>query len=161
MREFSSLADFATHIGTLVAVEVTAEHRALGRAAALIQNAAKAKIGDYQEAAGDFAAWAELAESTKADRVQQGYSENDPLLRSGDLRDSIERHVEPGEASVGSNSDIAVFQELGTAKIPPRSFLGGAAVENAERVVEIIGRDVVIALVGEDVFGGAIDIETP
>lgn len=90
--------------------------------------------------------------------MAQGFEENEPLLRTGELRDSIEHAVGAGEAAIGSNNDKAVWQELGTDKIPPRSFLGSAAVENAEAVKKIVGETIVIALVGKDVFGGAIDI---
>ena len=117
-------------------------------------SAAKEKIGEYQDEAGPFVAWAELAESTKADRTRQGFPEDEPLLRTGEMRDSIEHQVEVPVAQVGSNSDIAVYQELGTQHIPPRSFLGGAAVEKLDDIMKIVGEHAVAALVGEKVHEG-------
>lgn len=154
MKTFTSFAAFAEHLGTLVAAQAAAEHVALDRATIVLQRAAQAKFGEYQPAAGPFAAWAELAESTKADRVAQGFPENEPLLRTGATRASIERTVGAGEAWVGSDSDILKWQELGTARIPPRSTLGSAAVEQAPKIVEIVGEAVTLALHGEDPRGG-------
>jgi hypothetical protein len=70
--------------------------------------------------------WPQLAESTQRERERLGFAANEPLLRTGDLRESIEYTVLPREAAVeiGSNDKIAVYQELGTSRIPPRSFLG-------------------------------------
>lgn len=158
-KEFGSLAAFAEHIGTMIAAEVAAEHVALERSAKLIQKAAKAKIGEYQESAPPFVAWAPLAESTQAERARLGYPEDEPLLRDGTLRDSIQYRVGVGEAQIGSDLDIAVYQELGTDKIPPRSFLGGAAVENGDKVAKIVGETVALALVGKDVHQGRIDLK--
>jgi phage gpG-like protein len=125
MKTFGSIGEFALHIGELVVLQHEADKIALERAARMIEHRAKEKIGEYQEQAGPFIAWAELAESTKADRARQGYPDDEPLLRTGELRDSIEHFVADGEAHIGSNNDIAVYQELGTEHIPPRSFLGG------------------------------------
>ena len=133
-------------------------HKALERAAKVVEAEAKREIGHYQSAAGPFAAWAELADSTKADRVAQGFTENDPLLRTGDLRDSITHAVGHHEAVIGSNSDVAVYQELGTRRIPPRSFLGGAMVRKSDTVAAILGAGVVKGLVGEQVVNRYLPI---
>ncbi|WP_214680105.1 hypothetical protein, partial [Escherichia coli] len=55
-------------------------------------------------------------------------------------------------AHVGSNDDKAVWQELGTSRgIPPRSFLGGAAVRKSAEVRDIIGREMHAALIKAEV----------
>ncbi|MDR3473336.1 MAG: hypothetical protein P4M09_16880 [Devosia sp.] len=148
MREFSleSFAAFATELAVAMPM---AERRALELAAKVVEDEAKAEIGIYQEGAGPFGDWDELADSTKADRGRQGYPENEPLLRSGEMRDSIGTVIEGHEAHVGSNDDKAVWQELGTDKIPPRSFLGHAAVTKSKEVSEIIGRELFGVLTGE------------
>ena len=156
MREFSLLG-FAAH---LVASEVAmhhAEHEGLERAARIVEAEAKSEIGHYQDAAGSFEGWAELAESTKADRAAKGFPEDEPLLRTGEMRDGIGHIVEGNEAVVGSNDDKAVWQEFGTGRIPPRSFLGGAAVRRGEHVARIIGRECVVALVGRDLLSKTIE----
>ena len=58
----------------------------------------------------------------------------EPLLRTGGLRDSISTHVEGAEATVGSVSPIALYQEQGTEHIPPRPFLGPAAFEGKKPI---------------------------
>ena len=153
------MGDFAAHLLTLAVAQHEAEKKSLEQGAKLIEKRAKEKIGEYQDQAGPFIAWKELADSTKADRSKQGYPEDEPLLRSGEMRDSIQHTVFDHVAQIGSNSDIAVYQELGTQYIPPRSFLGGAAAESAEKICEITGRNAVVALVGADVFGGRMLIE--
>jgi len=104
-----------------------------------IEEAAKEEIGVYQPAYGPFEAWAQLAESTKADRVRQGYTEDDPLLRSGELRDSIESEVIGLAAIVGTKSQIGFWQEVGTENIPPRPFIGPAYVRKIDPLIESIG----------------------
>lgn len=143
----NTLNDFADLLEkALIPVEASA---ALDTAAAVIEHEAKREIGTYQRSdMGPYEAWPELAESTKAERVRQGYSENDPLLRSGELRDSISRETHGLEAVVGSDSDVMVYQEFGTRTIPPRPVLGLAAVRSHEAVLKIVGDGVFAALVG-------------
>jgi phage gpG-like protein len=159
VKEFNGMAAFAEHLLTLVVAEHEAVKKSLEEGAKVIEKRAKDKIGEYQEQAGPFIAWPELSESTKADRARQGYPEDEPLLRSGEMRDSIGHKVGEQEAVIGSNDDKTVWQELGTQHIPPRSFLGAAAAESAEKICEITGRNAVVALVGADVFGGKMLIE--
>ncbi|TXD58862.1 hypothetical protein FUT88_13370 [Ralstonia sp. TCR112] len=148
MREFSSLAAFATHLVELQTAVALEAHRGLKEVANAITKTAKDEIGHYQESVGPFPKWAELDKSTKKDRVQQGYSENDPLLRSGELRDSIENEVSRLEAVIGSKSEIAVYQELGTDEIPPRPFLGPAVIHNHRLIKRIFGEALVRGLLG-------------
>lgn len=54
------------------------------------------------------------------------------------MRDPIEHTIiDDHHAEVRSDSGIAVYQELGTATIPPRSFLMQAAVHKEREVVKI------------------------
>lgn len=136
MQAFT-LESFAKFIGEEVAASRLphAEAVALEVGAKMIADEAKRVIGTY-----DYN-WPRLAQSTQADRVAQGYPADEPLLRTGEMRDSIEYtvHAEVGEADIGSNSDIAVYQELGTGTIPPRPFLAGAASAMGEHVAEAMG----------------------
>lgn len=104
-----------------------------------IEETAKEEIGLYQPAYGPFDAWAPLAESTKVERVRRGYSEDEPLLRSGELRDSIQSEVMGLAAIVGTKSDIGLWQEVGTSHIPPRPFIGPAYVRKIDPLLEAIG----------------------
>lgn len=105
-----------------------------------IEETAKEEIGLYQPAVGPFEAWAPLAESTKADRVRTGYTEDDPLERSGELKNSIESEVVGLAGIVGSKSEIGLWQEMGTDRIPPRPFIGPAYVRKIDPLMESIGR---------------------
>lgn len=161
MTQTLTLAGFAAKLaGFAMAVKVE-ERRAMTRAAKIIEAEAKREIGHYQGQIGPFIAWPELADSTKDDRVRQGFTENDPLLRTGGLRDSISHAVGDREAAVGSNDDKAVWQELGTRTIPPRSFLGGAAMRKGPDVARTLGAAPVIALVGQGVFNGRMRLPIP
>lgn len=158
MKQFGDMGSFAAHLLTAAAAVKQAEHKLLDRVGKDVKKRAKGKIGEYQDAAPPFAGWAELADSTKADRLRQGYPEDEPLLRSGEMRDSVGHTVHGNEVTIGSNSDKAVWQELGTEHIPPRSFLGGAMAEELPRLKEILGEGTVAALVGKDVFQGKLPI---
>lgn len=81
-----------------------------------------------QEAIGTYEfGWPPLAEATKADRVRTGFPEDEPLLRTGGLKGSIETMAEaaPGgaEGLIYSGEKKALWAELGTRTQPPRSFL--------------------------------------
>ena len=156
MSGIMSLVDFAQHLGRLdIAVEME-NRRLLEHAARVIEKEAKDEIGTRQDAAGPFEAWAPLADTTihgfdgHPGKADLGHSppDYDPLLRKGDMRDSIEHTVIGYEAHVGSNSDVAVWDELGTEKMPARSFLGGAAVRKRDEVGHIIGWTTVNILLG-------------
>lgn len=144
-----NLDAFLRHVAGLSADARRAQQAGLHEAADTIADAARAKIGEYQGAAGPFPAWRQLAESTREDRERKGFSPNDPLLRTGEMRDSIETAVGADHAAIGSNSEVAVHQELGTKTIPPRPFLGPAGFENAERVAQSIGERVARAVAGK------------
>lgn len=136
MKEFS-LTGFAAFLGGLAEAKAL-NHHALESAAEIVETEAKRVIGTY-----DYG-WPPLAESTLARK-----SADTPLLETGEMRDSIEHTVHGNEAHIGSNDDKAVWHELGTATIPPRSFLMGAAVAKEKEVVDKIGRAVVAHLSGE------------
>lgn len=148
---FSSLRELALQlvVHDLPAIDRGVE-RGLDKASALLQRETKKMFGTYQQGAGPFEAWPELADSTKEDRVKQGYSENDPLLREGDLRDSIEREVEKTEAIVGSTSEIMPFHEFGTSRMPPRPVFGIALYRNWEKICRLVGHGAVSGFVGYD-----------
>lgn len=136
---FESPLKFAEHLLKVAAKEELALHTGLEAALKLIKRRAKQKIGHYQGEVGSFPEWEELAESTKDDRLRKGYTENNPLLRDGSLRNSIVHEIAILEGVVGSKSPIAAYQEFGTAKIPPRPFIGPAAYEKKAEIKALIG----------------------
>ncbi len=122
---------------------------ALEKCAQRIEDTAKSEFGSYQDATGPFPAWAELAESTKEQRVALGYSEDEPLLREGTLRDSIEHETHGAEAVIGSTSEIMPYHEFGTSRIPPRPVLGPALDRNEEFIKDTIGKAMAGAMLGD------------
>jgi hypothetical protein len=137
---FNSFGKFAEHLQKLAFKEYARD--ALEISSVIIEKDAKDEIGTYQRTnTGPFEPWAELADSTKAQRLSLGFSENEPLLRTGALRDSISHSVDVSGlvAYVGSTSPVMVWQELGTVTIPPRSVLGIAASRNKELIEKAIG----------------------
>jgi len=125
---------------------------ALDTAARSIEVEAKSEIGTYQrDNMGPFAPWEELKQATQRERERLGFTPNDPLLRTGDLRDSISHETHGLEAVVGSTSQVMVWQELGTETIPPRSVLGLAAQRRERQVVKLIGAAVMSELMGDSI----------
>lgn len=99
-----------------------------------IRDRAKEKIGTYQEATGDFPAWEQLAESTQEQREKAGYTPNDPLDRTGELRESITTRADGNGSITGTPLDKGLWMENGTEKIPPRPYLGPAAEEEMQKI---------------------------
>lgn len=144
-----SVAEFAKKLLQVLHILPSAEHEALEKACKIILEEIKTMPGEYQSGAGSFAGWADLSEKTIRDKIRGGWPTPSPLLRSGDLRDSYGYKVGKGEAWVGSNSKIAVWQELGTAKgIPPRSLVGIATARHEKEIVELVGKEMFEAMTG-------------
>lgn len=95
--------------------------------------------------------WPELADTTIDEKSRLGFDTPAPLLRTGELRDSIDYSVEPVAKGVaitlGSDDPVAAYQELGTATIPPRPFLSTAQLESVESASKIMGDTAVKLLV--------------
>jgi hypothetical protein len=139
MREFKSFGAFAAHLERLAASSVEVKKHVLDASAEEIQKTAQGLIGEYQEAVGPYPAWEELADSTQAERARLGYSENDPGYRSGEMQQSVKRHVEGNEAAIGSSDQHMAWFDLGTEKQPPRPVFAPAAIHSKPRVMKIIG----------------------
>jgi hypothetical protein len=112
------------------------------QACKIIQKKAKAAIGK------DHELWAPLAQSTIADKAHHGFPTPKPLLRTGALRDSIEYTVDGNHGWVGSDLEIAVYQELGTSRIPPRSFLVSSAISSEDKIHRMAAATTIAALSG-------------
>lgn len=146
---FNSLGALALHLVEAQAHMALSLHRGLERCAIAIENTAKSEFGKYQPAVGPFQEWAPLAESTIADKEDGGFSPPDnPLLRTGEMRDSIDHEVHHLEAVVGATDEKMVFHEFGTSKMPARPVFGPAAFRNKERIKRILGAAMVEGLMG-------------
>jgi len=67
-----------------------------------------------------------------------GGKSNLPALRTGALRASITQAAQADRAVIASNSPIAVYQELGTVRLPPRPFLATGAHAHADDAARAI-----------------------
>ena len=146
-RSFSRPSAFAEFLVGLSARIESAEHEGLKKAVDFLCEETKALIGH------DQAEWKPLSEATIGGfhhplagyiegKVEQGYGANEPLLRKGGLRDSFRSVVDGNTGTVGSDSMVAVWQEMGTPNafypIPPRPILGTAFVQKGKAAVEKI-----------------------
>jgi hypothetical protein len=112
------------------------------KACQIVQKKAKAAIGQQHEE------WPALAESTIRDKAAHGFKTPAPLLRTGELRDSIQYTVSGTEGCVGSDLEVAVYQEMGTSRIPPRSFLVSSAIASEDKIHRMAAAAAVAALSG-------------
>jgi phage gpG-like protein len=110
----------------------------VAKACEMVCEEAKRVIGTY-----DYG-WPQLSPATLAHKFF-----NTPLLETGEMRASIEWNASGNEGHVGSNNDKAVWHELGTSRIPPRSFLAGAAMAMEDKIHKMAGRAVVAVLMGK------------
>lgn len=157
--QFNSFAAMGAHLATVALSVHAAQAAALDSVGKHLQKKVQGKFGTYQPQAGQFHEWAPLADATVEGREARGYPGDEPLLVTGDLQKSVGYQRNGNvEVNVGSNSDIAVYQEIGTVHIPPRSFLGATAVEEAGAIVAKVGQMTVLALVGAGVKDGSLDI---
>lgn len=165
MNQFNSLGQFASYLLTRAVATAVALQTANEAIGAHVEKVAKGEFGTYQNAVGPFPAWAELAEATKDERLQQGFSENDPLFRSGELRDAVTHDASPLEAIIGVKSgtahssngqggstedigNIMISHEFGTSKMPARPVLGPAVFQSKATIQKIVGAAVVSGLIG-------------
>lgn len=144
-KHFESFADYLKQIEKMVYEAPKAEKIILETVGREVEKNAKDKFGHYQEAFGKFDKWPELADSTQQDRLRKGYTPNDPLLRDGTLKESISHTVHGNTVTIGSDSPVMVYQELGTKNIPPRPVLGPALYEKRARI-KVLCSEVMFAL---------------
>ena len=151
-RHFAKLAMMGNEVTDAIAEQI-ATH---------IRDEAKAKLGEYQGASGPFGSWTRLAQATMDERVLLGFTDDEPLLRSGQLRDAIDSSLQIGGAAIGvphgahhgprgeveDVGDLAIRMEVGDGRTPPRPVLGPAAFESKHHAQQLAGAAVVAWLVG-------------
>jgi len=69
-----------------------------------------------------------------------------PWRQTGALADSIRVSAEADEALIGSTSEVALYQELGTARMPPRPFFAPIAADRGKAAAAAIGSAVAAAI---------------
>jgi len=142
-KDFGEFSDFVkTKMDFTKSGQKEMVREALTTTILFLQKKVKEKFGEYQRG------WPELTDATKLDRVRKGYPENEPLLRDGTLRESVEVNVGDISASVGSNNPVMIYQEKGTVKtgwngargIPPRPVFLITHQDSGAEAVELFAK---------------------
>jgi phage gpG-like protein len=118
---------------------------------AIIRKACEIVAAEARRVIGEgYEFWPALQPETLARKMMAT-----PLLETGELRASIEWSTSANglEGWVGSNNDKAVFHELGTSRIPPRSFLAGAAMAMEDKIHKMAARAVMAVMLGKGLHG--------
>ena len=139
MPEFMSLLEAAMKFRAVERDLEEAGPEIIRIACQMVAAKAKRSIGTYD------LGWPALKPAT----IVRKANGDTPLLETGELRDSIEWSADGLVGRVGSDSDVAVWQELGTSRgIPPRSFLMLSAVDQAPKIAKMAGKVVRAAFMG-------------
>lgn len=147
--EFDSMGALALHLATAAVTEVVALEHGLEKCLKHLEEVAKGEIGHYQSAIGPFPAWADLADSTEAQKAAKGYPADAPLEASGAMRETF-RHERHGlEGVMGSTDKKMVWHEFGTPKMPARPVVGTSVLRSREFIRRTIG----VAMI-EGMFSG-------
>ncbi|MBY0548721.1 MAG: hypothetical protein K2W95_15735 [Candidatus Obscuribacterales bacterium] len=143
---FNSLGAFANYMRRQAITQCKhAMTSALDQIGQDVKAQAIANIGHYQNAVGNYPAWAQLAPATldRKSRYGQGLGGNPdtPLYATGKLQRSIKYVVHRPSLSVhiGSNVKSIVYTEFGTQDMPPRPLFGPAAMQVMPRFLPMLG----------------------
>jgi hypothetical protein len=139
-----TLAEWAAMLERSLATLPAQLEIGLDKVGELAETLAVSYIGHEQES------WPPLAESTLRDKEAKGFPVPSPLLRTGEMRDSIRRELDPIalEVIVGSSDPRALWQEMGTSRIPPRPFLALGMQHALPFAVETFGNIMVKTIIG-------------
>jgi HK97 gp10 family phage protein len=142
MTKMFSILEFIAEIPAIERDLQASGPMIIEKACQIVQKKAKAAIGREHEE------WAPLAESTLTEKAKAGYPVPKSLLRTGELRDSIQYQVNGLEGAVGSDLDRALWLETGTSRMPPRSFLRSAAISSEDKIHRMAAGVTIAALSG-------------
>jgi len=142
-KTFKSFVEAGDFFSRAALVQERVGQAALEKAGKAILEKAQGKFGHYQRATGEWARWMPLTQYTRDERVGLGYSEDEPLLRSGELRDSVTLSTEHGRIVIGSADIRMIWHEFGTTHMPPRAVLGPALYEMRNKVIKSISHAII------------------
>lgn len=127
MKKFNSFQEFSNYLESSFKKYKRNEPKVLNFLGVYLGNKMIDTFGILQKGYGNFPSWAPLKPSTIADKIRGGYvynSQYNPLVRTGELKNSIDYKVSPKKLRVGSKSEIMIFHEFGTSKMAQRSVIG-------------------------------------
>ena len=133
-----TVLEFAAHLHAVERDMHEVGPKIIAKACEMVCNEARRVLGTH-----DYG-WPELKPETIARKIRG----DTPLLETGAMRDSITWTAKGNEGQVGTDSQIAVYQELGTSKIPPRPFLAGAAQHMEEKIHKMAARATIAVMMG-------------
>lgn len=151
---FPSLAAFTAFLRTMQVREIFVDTAARGAVAELYRDAVKDLIGNAEMLPPP------LADATQVERARSGYSPDETLLRSGELRDSYHwAHVSPRKTLIGSGEEKAVWHEFGTTRgVPGRQPLATTAAEKNVEGFEVYNK-IIGAWVGKGEARLSVNVE--
>lgn len=138
-----TLLDLAAKMMTMEADVRAAMEQGVVRGSRMMAKVSKNIIGHEQSS------WAPLAPATIAQKAKG----NTPLLETGEYKASITWEAPFWEGVnvcagwIGTNDPKAVWQEFGTARIPPRPVFGLVAMGRGEQAAQIVGASVASAMI--------------
>ena len=128
-RILGDLAMGAAFFAALSRDVVKGEKAGLEKAAVIVETEAKRVMGTYD------LGWPAL----KPETIARKATGDSPLLETGAMRESIEHEVHGRSAFIGTDSQIAVYHDKGTSKMPPRPFLLESALRKEHEICEAVG----------------------
>lgn len=146
--DFKDLGSLALHMAGQEAALLASLHAGLEKCGKQLVSTMKAEIGHYQPGVGQFAAWADLADSTESHKAKMGYPADAPLEATGEMRDEFTHEVSVLECIAGSKDPKMVYHEFGTPKMPSRAVVGPALLTSKEFIRRTLGAATVAGLIG-------------
>lgn len=154
-----SFRQFAEHMERAAEMVPEAIAGVVVEVTALAEARAKEMIGTYQPG------WEPLSEATLEGfhheygffipgKIELGYAPPDnPLLRTGGMRDSITSEADGNTGIIGSDDKVMLWQEMGTPDaiypIPPRPVLAKAMMDSVPDIERLSGEAMVRLLTPE------------
>jgi HK97 gp10 family phage protein len=123
MGRYRSLSDYAKHLERVVVRMPVAKAKGLALAGKVVAEKTRNKLGVYQSG------WPPL----KPETVARKATGDSPELETGSMRDTIAVKADAVKATI-SVGGAAIYQELGTSKMPARPFLGPALRESEGKI---------------------------
>jgi hypothetical protein len=140
-----SLKQFEAQLAASLSRVVPAIEIGLDKVGTLALTLAEHYPGTYQPG------WAPLADSTLKDKADKGFPVPSPLKRTGEMAESYKKELELAELAVvvGSPEKKALWQEMGTSRIPPRPVVATAMSNSLPYAADVFGEIAVGLLTGK------------